>query len=222
MPYFQIEFIDFFKNLTANNNKNWFDANKTTYEKNVKNPFQVFIQDLIIAFSKYNSNIEKEAKNSIFRIYRDVRFSKDKTPYKLFTSALISPTGRKDISNSGFYLEFGPEYISIFGGIYMPDKFQINKIRNHIANYSSDLQRILKSDEFRKKFIEIKGEKQVRINSEFKNVAIEQPLIMNKQWYIEAKLPALTLLNENLIEIIITYLIVALPLNHFVSEALNQ
>ncbi len=222
MQYFTIEFIDFFKKLAANNNKNWFDAHKSEYEAFVKLPFHQFIQDLLIECSKYQPEIEKEAKHAIFRIYRDVRFSKDKTPYKLYASALLSAKGRNDITHPGLYLELGPEFISIFGGIYAPDTKQIYQMRKHIVKNSNQLIAIQNDRDFIEKFGEIKGDKQVRINSEFKKNISEQPLILNKQWIIEAQLPANALLENDILHLLLDYLKTALPLNLFITEALQN
>ena len=82
MPHFSPEFLQFFKDLAANNNRDWFTGNKKHYELVVKKPFEVFITDMINKIKKDDPKLQIEAKDAIFRIYRDVRFSKDKTPYK--------------------------------------------------------------------------------------------------------------------------------------------
>ena len=96
MSYFSEDFLRFFKELAGNNNKEWFDLNRKRYFKEVKDPFHHFIEDLIAAVQKEDSNVNIAPKDAIFRINRDVRFSKDKTPYKLQVSAIISKGGKKD------------------------------------------------------------------------------------------------------------------------------
>ena len=221
MQYFQTQFLDFFKELASNNHKLWFDENRKTYENYVKKPFAVFIQDLIDRFKTVYPDIEPEAKNAIFRINRDIRFSKDKTPYKLFASALLSPTGRKNISNPGFYLELNPEKMAVYGGIYMPDNTQISKIRQYIAEHQKAFSEVISQPDFMNKYGEIQGEKQTRIPKELKEAGEVQPLIYNKQWYITAELPPETILQDNLMEIFMDYFQTALPLHNFINKALE-
>ena len=105
-------FIQFYKDLAANNNRDWFHGNKKRYEQTVKKPFQNFVTSLINAFKEIEPTTEMTAKQAIFRINRDIRFSKDKTPYKLHASAAISTTNKKDYANpKGIYIEINPDFI---------------------------------------------------------------------------------------------------------------
>ena len=176
---------------------------------------------MIDRFKTVYPDIEPEAKNAIFRINRDIRFSKDKTPYKLFASALLSPTGRKNISNPGFYLELNPEKMAVYGGIYMPDNTQISKIRQYIAEHQKAFSEVISQPDFMNKYGEIQGEKQTRIPKELKEAGEVQPLIYNKQWYITAELPPETILQDNLMEIFMDYFQTALPLHNFINQALE-
>ena len=100
MAYFTQDFLDFFKELAANNHKDWFHANKKRYEASVKDPFKLFVQDMIDKAAKVDGRFAGEAKNAIFRINRDIRFSKDKSPYKLQMGAVISPGGKRRYGNT--------------------------------------------------------------------------------------------------------------------------
>ncbi|MDZ7845517.1 MAG: DUF2461 domain-containing protein [Owenweeksia sp.] len=110
-PYFTKDFLDFFKELAANNDKDWFDDNRQRYAISVKEPFKNFIGDLIENIRSEDPRVQISAKDAIFRINRDIRFSPNKAPYKLDRSAIISPAGRKDHSVPGYYISLGPEFI---------------------------------------------------------------------------------------------------------------
>ena len=88
MIYLEKEYLNFFNELSENNNKLWFDENRKRYEKFVKKPFENLITDLIAELSNIDLKITMQAKDAMFRINRDIRFSNDKTPYKTQMSAL--------------------------------------------------------------------------------------------------------------------------------------
>jgi hypothetical protein len=123
MTFFEPDFLQFFKDLAPNNNKDWFDVNRKRYEEIVKIPFKKFVQHVISEMAKKDSAFKSlEAKDCIFRINRDVRFSKEKQPYKLMVSAVISPKGKKDKAINGVYFELTPEHVRVYGGVYEIEK----------------------------------------------------------------------------------------------------
>jgi uncharacterized protein (TIGR02453 family) len=183
MAYFEKDFFDFFKELAANNNKEWFDANRDRYKKSVKEPFDKFVQDLINEVKKIDKKVDIAPKDAIFRINRDIRFSKDKTPYKLNRSAIISPKGKKDKSHPGLYVEVNPEFCRIYGGVYQPDKTQLYNIREKIAQDPARLKKLMSDKKFVEKFGEIRGERNKVIPKEFTGVGEDFDHIYNKQFY---------------------------------------
>lgn len=200
MTYFTKDYIDFFKELAANNNKEWFDANKKRYAKGVKEPFEKFIGDLIAEVSKLNKEIAITHKDAIFRINRDIRFSKDKTPYKTNRSAIISPKGRKDKSYPGMYIEAGPQHVRIYGGVYMPDKDQLYNIRERMAENPKAFEKLINDPEFKAVFGEVRGEQNIIVPKEFKDAASDYPFILNKQWYWFKEMKPEILLKNDLLE----------------------
>jgi len=222
MQYFDQDYLDFFKELAPNNNKEWFDKNRKRYESVVREPFKVFISDLIQEIAKQDKEVQIEAKDAIFRINRDIRFSKDKTPYKLNNSAIVSKEGRKDKSYPGLYIELNPEHLGIYGGIYRADTKQIHRVRESIANNLTEFSSIINDRDFVDKFGTLKGEKHKRIPKKFVEIADKQGLIMNKQWYHNAFLTPEIIISDHLMETIVIYNKTALPLKHFLRNALYQ
>ncbi len=200
--YFTQDFYKFFRDLAANNNREWFNDHKKRYETSVKLPFEDFVSDLIKEASKENPNLNQDPKKAIFRIYRDIRFSKDKTPYKLHMAAAISEGGRKDPSKPGFYIQMGGEDFRYYSGLYQPSKEDLYKIRNHISQSIPEFQKAYNEKGFKESFGEIRGEKNKIIPKEFKEAAQEEPLLFNKAFYFFHSKTIETALNEDLMNII--------------------
>jgi len=220
MVYFSSDYLEFFKELAGNNNKEWFDQNRKRYESVVRDPFKNFIGRLISEMAKSDPEIDIDPKNAIFRINRDIRFSGDKTPYKLYNSALISPAGRKDKNNPGIYLEFSPEKLGVYGGIYMPSPAQVQKVRTYMLQNLDEWEGLLNESKFRKAYGEIMGEKSKRIPKEFREAGEEHPLLYNKQWFYQADLSPQVILGESLMDAILDLWKTAQPVKNFLSRAI--
>ena len=220
MAYFTPDYLEFFKELAANNHKEWFDENRKRYETVVRDPFKGFITELITEIAKSDPELGIEAKDAIFRINRDIRFSKDKTPYKLNNSAIISPEGRKNKNHPGVYVEFGPEKLGFYGGIYMPSPEETQRVRTYILNHLEELQSVLNDPGFQKAFSEVHGEKSKRIPSEFGKAAGEQPLLWNKQWYYYAHLSPEVILSDDLMQVILDLRDKAMPMQEYLTRAI--
>lgn len=219
MPSFLNEvFRKFFIELAKNNHKDWFDLNRERYYDDVKKPFEAIVNELISQLRKTEDLGQIEAKDCIFRINRDIRFSKDKTPYKQHLSAAISKYGKKDFENPGFYFEIGAEHINIYSGIYQPSKISLNAIRNYISNNHSELDKIIGNPKFKATFGSIKGDKAKRLPSEINN---SHPLLFNKQFYIHHQIDTHTLIDKDIVEYLISIFKTAQPINNFLKKAVD-
>lgn len=221
MKHFTNDFIDFLKELKDNNNREWFLENKKRYEISVKVCFENFIQDMIYRIKEEDESLMVTPKEAIFRIYRDIRFSKDKTPYKTYVSAVISNGGRKNISDPGIYLEFSSEYLRFYSGIYQLSAEQLVKVRSFLGSNLDEFNVLLKNNKFKKYFGTIRGERNTRIPKEFNEASQEQPLIANKQFYYFSELNANKILSNNLSSILMNLYYVAKPMNEFLKKALS-
>ena len=221
MTYFDKEYLKFFKDLAANNHTNWFDENRKRYENIVREPFKIFVAEVISEINKDDETINIEAKDAIFRINRDIRFSKDKTPYKLHVGAVISQLGRKDKSIPGIYFELGPEYIGVFGGAWSPDKIQLEKIRKYIGANLDEFESLITSKTFLSHFPDgVKGDRNKRLTKEMLEIAQKQDLVFNKQFYYQAFINPNEIAKDKLLEIIMEHYFASKPLKNFLSRAL--
>ena len=221
MAYFDKDFIDFFTELERNNNKNWFDENRKRYEKSIKKPFTDFVQKMIERMQEIDSSILVQPKDCMFRINRDIRFSKDKTPYKTNVSAIISKGGKKDKTSPGIYFELSPRDVRIYSGAHMLDKEQLHNLRQEIAYNMDEFKKLISDKKFVSTFGEIHGEKNKRLDKDLMESAEQQPLIFNKSFYYFKKFDPKTALKDDLDSILIDTYKIALPLNAFWQRALD-
>ena len=150
--------LRFLKNLKKNNNKSWFETNKNAYLL-AKEDMEQFVQQVIDGLGKTDKGIAAlKTKDCIFRIYRDVRFSKDKTPYKISMSAAFNRNG-KSAPGAGYYFHCEPGNNMVGGGIWMPMPDELNKIRQEIDYNFAEWKKITARPAFKKLFPDgIEGE----------------------------------------------------------------
>ena len=219
MNYFNSDYVQFFKELSQNNHKDWFDINRTRYEKNIKLPFKEFTQLAIDSIALLNNDfIGLQAKDCIFRINRDVRFSKDKQPYKLMCSAIITPNGKKSKAINGIYFEFTPEHVRFYSGVYEIDKDDLFDVREGICSNLSKFSALINAPEFIATFGHVRGEKNKIIHPDFRESAQEQALIFNKQWYFYVEYPVELLFENNLLDKLLHAYHVSRPLEQFFNQ----
>ncbi|SEM47677.1 TIGR02453 family protein [Chryseobacterium taichungense] len=145
--------FDFLKNLAQNNNREWFTENKNLYTEAQENII-LFLEELIKEMSGFDEQLVKiDAKKSLFRIYRDTRFSKDKTPYKTNFGASLGMG--KGSQKGGYYLHLEPGKSFIAGGIYMPESSVLKTLRKEISLYGQEFIKIINNKDFKKYFPEL-------------------------------------------------------------------
>ncbi|MBS1650751.1 MAG: DUF2461 domain-containing protein [Bacteroidetes bacterium] len=192
--------INFLEQLKLNNNKEWFEANKNTYLE-CKFNFEKIVQEIIIGISKFDKAIlpTYDAKKCVFRIYKDVRFSKDKSPYKTNFGASINPGGKRSLI-AGYYLHIEPNNSFIAGGVYMPIPEHLAAIRQEIDYNSSQLLKIFNSKGFKAFF---NGFDEIdKLKSAPKNYDKNHPhikLLKNKHFTFSSHLTNKMILNKNFV-----------------------
>ena len=141
--------LKFLKDLKKNNNKPWFDKNRKRYEE-AKVDFLQFIQTVIDAYYKKDKTLTGiKAKDCLFRINRDVRFSKDKSPYKSNFGASINKGGRKGMNSAGYYFHLEPGQLFLGGGIYQPMAPELSKVRQEVDYCFKEFKKIIGSKKFK-------------------------------------------------------------------------
>lgn len=162
---FQQSTIVFLKNLAKNNNKTWFDEHRADYLA-AKNDYENFVSSLINKTAAFDSDIkELQVKNCTFRINRDIRFSKDKTPYKINMGASLNCGGKKSIY-AGYYFHLEPGNKSFAGGgLWMPAPAELNKVRQEIDYNFDEFSNILKQKKFVTHYTEVDTSGDVKLTN---------------------------------------------------------
>ncbi len=222
MAYFDVRFFQFFEGLELDNSKAYFDEHRKVYEQAVREPFKELVADMIMRIREHEPKLDIEPRDAIFRINRDIRFTKDKSPYKTHVGAYVSRGGRKDHRFPGFYFQLSNEGVMVGGGVYMPDKDGIQRVRTHIARDPDGLARVLDDPAFKGTFGEVQGDRLKRIPPEFKEVFEVQPYVANKAWYYTAKIASEAILAEDLTDQLMDLYTAGQGLTAYLRDALSR
>lgn len=219
---FPREGINFLKRLKRNNNRPWFEKHKHEYDSTVKLPMQSLIAGLQPHFERFAPEFEITPKRSIFRIYRDVRFSKDKTPYKTHVAAHFVLRGkRKGIEGSGYYLQIEPGEVYVGAGIYMPDAEQVKKIRRAVADQADRFVSIVEDAKFKKLFGRLEGEKLQRVPKGYEPGHSMAEWLKYKQFFVWREWPESKCLKGKFVAEVADIYEAATPLVRFLNESMS-
>ncbi|MFA5405283.1 MAG: DUF2461 domain-containing protein [Ignavibacteria bacterium] len=207
------------------NNKIWFDKNRDSYEKFVKLPMRMLIDDLAGDLYKIDSSIVVNYK-SIFRINRDIRFSKDKTPYKTITSASFCFNTIKKPELPQFYFHLSPDEFLVAGGQYSMDTDKLKKIRIYIYENFDYFKKIISIKSFAKEYIQVSGEKLSNLPRGYDRLKLESKnnllieLMKMKQFYVCKTYNPEVALNPELVNLITYNFNLMYDFTKFLNDAL--
>lgn len=211
--------LQFLKNLKKNNNKEWFDANRETYEL-AKINVREFIDELIAGISKFDPAVKNlEAKNCVFRINRDIRFSADKTPYKKNMSALIAPGGKKSFS-PGYYFHLEPGASFLAGGMWQPEPAYLNAIRQEIDYNADEFKKLLNAKTFKTYFGSLSDEDKLKtVPKGYDKTHPQIELLKHRSFIVSHDLADKTILSKDFLKESLNVFNAMHPLNFFLRRA---
>lgn len=189
--------LAFLRDLKAHNDREWFTANRERYDT-ARAAFEDVVDDVILAYNEVEPVHGLQTKDCVYRIYRDVRFSGDKSPYKTAMSASIGPGGRKS-QRLNLYVHIEPEGCFVATGLYAPTPEQIKRVRAAIAEDARPLRAVLNAKDFKKHFGALSGE---RLKSAPRGYAADHPdadLLAYKQYLAIRNLPEDLVLGPKLV-----------------------
>src|SRR5438128_6380889 len=162
-PRFSRDTLTFLRALKRNNRREWFNAHRDDYEAAVRQPMTAIVEQLAIDFREVAPELVASPKVSMYRIYRDTRFSENKTPYKTHVAAVFPPRGLPKHEGAGVYFHVSPEEVWVGGGMYAPQMPQLQAVREHIAAHAKQLRAIVESPAFRGRLGALEGERLRRV-----------------------------------------------------------
>lgn len=216
--------LAFLDDLKANNNRDWFLDHKKQYEA-FKKDYQNMVATLLDVMKPLDPTLEMlEVKNCTFRINRDIRFSKDKTPYKSHLGIWLS-SGGKGITRSGYYihLENGASFIA--GGLYCPEAEDLKKMRKEIAFFYDDLEAILQEKNFKKEFGDFDRDEKNTLKNPPRGYEKDHPaieLLKLKSFETSQKIDFQEAAKPDFVTTVAHKLILLKPLNDFINRALTS
>ena len=193
-PGFSPIALSFFRQLERNNKREWFQPRKETFEDECRKPMIELVAMLNDDLRSFAADNVTEPNKAIYRIYRDTRFSKDKTPYKTHIAASFHRRGLPKHSGAGYYFSVSHKEVEIAAGSYMPGPEELGAIRRAIAKDSKTLIKLLSDRALRRAAGELQGEKYARPPKGFESIAANDPfageLLKHKQLYFYVTLDA--------------------------------
>ena len=211
------EGLTFLRNLARNNDREWFTPRKTIFESELKEPMLAIIRMVNEAMESFAPAFVRPAEKSLFRIYRDTRFSNNKLPYKDHVAAWWSRQGMEKTSGAGYYFHISAKEVVIAAGAYMPEKDQLAAIRHWLLDHHAEFRKVLRTAALRKAFDEIDGNALTRPPKGFPQEHPAMDLIRCRQWGLATTLPAAAALEANIAATVIRHFKLAAP----VVDALN-
>lgn len=206
--------FEFLSQLKENNNRDWFAENKKQYEAILKNATS-FFTEINTELAKTDS-IEKM---NVFRIYRDIRFSKDKSPYK--TNFGVSFSRTKPMLRGGYYLHIEPDNSFVGGGFWAPNKDDLHRIRKEIELDASELREIISDKNFKKMFGELSGDELKTAPKGFDKIHPDIDLIRKKQYLVMRKFTNEEVLSNDFKSEVLATFSAMLPFFDFMSSVLT-
>lgn len=214
--------LEFLIDLRFNNNRAWFKENNARY-KEAKSGFEQMIESLLPGLKQIDESIDVSSPaDCIFRIFRDVRFSGNKEPYKTNFGAFISKGGRKG-PYAGYYIHVEPERSFIGGGIYMPDSQILNAVRKEIYENIDEFKKIINRERFREAFPEIYGEKLKQPPKGFPKDFKDIDLLKHKHYAVAHNVDnSFWIADEELVKNLLNIFEIQYPFNSFLNRAVGK
>ena len=215
------EIFDFLKELRENNTREWFTANKARYDKLHKEHIRI-VERLIAGIATFDPEIAGlDAKSCIYRIYRDIRFSNDKTPYKTHLGAYMTGFGGRTSSYAGYYLHIEPDSCQVGGGVWCPEPPMLKCLRRDIYDSMEEFLSILGNKKFKSVYGELEGEMLKRMPDGFPKEYEYDYILKRKSFIVSSEKSEKFFYSEDWIDEVVEEFRVLYPFNKFLNYSIG-
>ena len=219
-PRFTADTLKFLRALKRNNRREWFNAHREQYEAHVRRPMTAIVERLADDVRAFAPELVVSPKVSMYRIYRDTRFSENKTPYKTHAAAVFPTRGLLKHEGAGVYFHISPDEVWIGGGMYAPQPPQLLAVREHIATHLKQLRAIVESPGFRKTLGALEGEKLKRVPRGFAKDDPAAEYLKFRQFIAGADLPGAFTTDPKFYSTVLSVFREVVPLTRFLNAPL--
>jgi uncharacterized protein (TIGR02453 family) len=215
-------YFTFLKKLQANNNRDWFKENKPCYDA-LHRDFTGIVEQLINKIAAFDPEVAGlDAKSCIYRIYRDIRFSPDKTPYKTHFGAYMTGYGGRTSPYGGYYLHIEPGNSFVSGGVWCPTPAMLKRLRHDIYDNIDEFTAILGNKKFKKIYGELEGEVLKRMPDGFPKDSPYEDILKHKNFVVSAMKPEEFFYSENWMDEVVEDFNVLYPFNTFLNYTVGE
>lgn len=212
--------LAFLRALERNNRREWFHARKDRYEADVRAPMVALVEQLAVEFAAFAPDLAASPRTSMYRPYRDTRFSSNKSPLKTNVAAVFPHRLLPKHEGAGFYVEVAPRHVWFGGGMYMPSGPVLYQVREHIAREHRRLARIVRAPGFRRTFGTLDGEQLQRVPRGFAPDHPAAPFLKYKQFLAGCERPAAFAIEPGFYPALVAAFRALAPLIAFLNEPL--
>jgi uncharacterized protein (TIGR02453 family) len=213
--------LSFLRSLKRNNKREWFHARREQYDAHCRAPMLAVVERLAVDLPAFAPELITDPKVSMFRPFRDTRFSEDKTPLKTHVAATFPHRALGRMNGATFYFEVGPDYVWIGGGVYRPDTSQLQRLREHIAENYRELDAIVKAPNFRK-IGGLQGDKLTRVPRGFDKTHPAAAYLMHKNFLAFREEPGSFATSKDFYKDLLWTMKTIAPLVQFLNEPLIE
>jgi len=212
--------LAFLRALKRNNRREWFQPRKEQFDADVREPMLAIVERLADDLRSIAPEIVVDPKTAMYRIYRDTRFSENKTPYKTHVAAVFPWRGLAKHEGAGLYFHVSPDEVWMGGGMYSPQTAQLQAVREHIAGNVRRMRAIVESPGFRRQVGELDGERLQRVPHGFPKDHAAAEYLKYRQFLAGRELPPAFACNPKFYSTLITVFRQVAPLARFLNEPL--
>lgn len=217
---FTAKTVSFLRSLKRHNDREWFRARRDQYETHVRDPMIAVVERLAKDFHAFAPELIASPKQSMFRVYRDTRFSSNKKPLKTHAAAVFRTRDLPKPQGAGLYFEIAPAWVWIGGGMWRPEPAELVRIRQHIAETWPEVRSITRSAAFRRRFEELSGDTMSRVPRGYPADHPAAPFLKYRQFYGGAEFPASLAHSREFYPTLLATFRALMPLVRFLNEPL--